>query len=42
MLGSLLHLKHEFPLPSDVFSGSVWAAMYMVCQDESKLQVIDL
>ncbi|XP_053379809.1 uncharacterized protein LOC123527654 [Mercenaria mercenaria] len=35
MLGSLLHLKHEFPLPSEIFSGSVWAVVYMVCQDET-------
>ncbi|KAL4221714.1 Protein asteroid 1 [Mactra antiquata] len=35
MLGSLLHLKHEFPLPSDLFSGSVWAMMYMVAQDDT-------
>ncbi|WAR13832.1 hypothetical protein MAR_003937 [Mya arenaria] len=35
MFGSVLHIRHEFPLPSELFSGSVWTAMYMVCQDET-------
>lgn len=35
MLGSLLHLKHEFPQPYELFSGSIWAVMYMVCQDNT-------
>ncbi|KAH3779765.1 uncharacterized protein LOC127841801 [Dreissena polymorpha] len=35
MLGSVLHVRHEFPLPSELFSGSVWTAMYMVAQDET-------
>ncbi|WAR13841.1 hypothetical protein MAR_003946, partial [Mya arenaria] len=33
MFGSVLHIRHEFPLPRELFSGSVWTAMYMVCQD---------
>ena len=39
MLGSLLNLKHEFPVPAELFSGSIWTAMYMVSQDDSKLNV---
>ncbi|WAR13840.1 hypothetical protein MAR_003945 [Mya arenaria] len=35
MFGSVLHIRHEFPLPSELFSGSVWTAMYMACQDDT-------
>lgn len=41
MLGSLLYLQHEFPLPSEIFSGSVWAVVYMVCQDETFYEAVD-
>ncbi|KAK7094195.1 uncharacterized protein [Littorina saxatilis] len=27
-LGSALHLKHEFPLPKEIFSGSMWTVLY--------------
>lgn len=27
-LGSVLHLKHEFPLPKEIFSGSMWTVLY--------------
>ncbi|WAR13844.1 hypothetical protein MAR_003949 [Mya arenaria] len=38
MFGSVLHIGHEFPLPSELFSGSVWAALYMACQGGEKLR----
>ncbi|WAR13842.1 hypothetical protein MAR_003947 [Mya arenaria] len=38
MFGSVLHIGHEFPLPSELFSGSVWAALYMACQGGEKLK----
>ncbi|WAR13833.1 hypothetical protein MAR_003938 [Mya arenaria] len=36
MFGSVLHIRREFPLPGELFSGSVWAALYMVCQSGEK------
>ncbi|WAR13843.1 hypothetical protein MAR_003948 [Mya arenaria] len=39
MFGSVLHIGHEFPLPSELFSGSVWAALYMACQGGDARQV---
>ncbi|XP_052821440.1 uncharacterized protein LOC128246923 isoform X2 [Mya arenaria] len=38
MFGSVLHIRREFPLPGELFSGSVWAALYMVCQSGEKLK----
>lgn len=38
MLGSLFHLKHEFPLPSEMFSGAVWTAIFMVSSDRNFYQ----
>ena len=35
-LGCLLYLTHEFPLPKDIFSGSVFSAFYMVLQNQGQ------
>lgn len=34
-LGKLLNLTHEFPLPSEMFSGAVWTMFYTCCKDET-------
>ncbi|XP_046370575.2 uncharacterized protein LOC124144991 [Haliotis rufescens] len=33
-VGKLLYLTHEFPLPKEIFSGSVWTAFHACCSDE--------
>lgn len=38
-LGKLLYLTHEFPLPEEIYSGSVWTCFYMCCKDDSKYRV---
>lgn len=38
-LGKLLYLTHEFPLPEEIYSGSVWTCFYMCCKDDSKYWV---
>lgn len=35
-LGKLLYLTHEFPLPEEIYSGSVWTCFYMCSKDDSK------
>ncbi|WAR13846.1 hypothetical protein MAR_003951 [Mya arenaria] len=35
MFGSVLYIRKEFPKPSELFSGAVWTAMYMACQDDT-------
>lgn len=34
-LGKLLYLTHEFPLPEEIYSGSVWTCFYMCCKDDT-------
>ncbi|XP_060078329.1 uncharacterized protein LOC132557819 [Ylistrum balloti] len=34
-LGKLLNISHEFPLPSEVYSGAVWTAFYTCAKDET-------
>ncbi|KAK3609667.1 hypothetical protein CHS0354_035953 [Potamilus streckersoni] len=34
-LGSILYIRHEFPLPKEIFSGSAWTAFYMSCKDDT-------
>lgn len=34
-LGKLLNISHEFPLPSEVYSGAVWTVFYTCSKDET-------